>query len=274
MKQGKIISVMNQKGGVGKTATTVNLGVGLARQGKRMLLVDADPQASLTVCLVSKTPDELSVTLTDVLRAAADDRTPPEHHGILRSSEGVDVLPSNIELAAFEVSMIGIMSREYLLRDALTPLREQYDYILIDCMPSLGMMCINALSAADSVLIPTQASYLSAKGLTLLLGSITKVKRQINPALQIDGVLLTMVDNRTNNAKAVSNALRAAQNKLPVFESEIPFSVRMAESTAEGKSIFAHDPRGKVAAAYESLTREVMQLEREKTTRSRSVERA
>ena len=274
MKQGKIISVMNQKGGVGKTATTVNLGVGLARQGKRVLLVDADPQASLTVCLVSKTPDELPVTLTDVLRAAADDRPAPEHHGILRSAEGVDVLPSNIELAAFEVSMIGIMSREYLLRDALTPLREQYDYILIDCMPSLGMMCINALSAADSVLIPTQASYLSAKGLTLLLGSITKVKRQINPALQIDGVLLTMVDNRTNNAKAVSSALRAAQNQLPVFESEIPFSVRMAESTAEGKSIFSFDPRGKVAAAYESLTKEVMQHEREKTTRSRSDERA
>ena len=115
MNQGKIISVMNQKGGVGKTATTVNLGVGLARQGKRVLLVDADPQASLTVCLLSKTPDELPVTLTDVLHAAADDRPAPEHHGILRSSEGVDVLPSNIELAAFEVSMIGIMSREYLL---------------------------------------------------------------------------------------------------------------------------------------------------------------
>ena len=237
-------------------------------------MVDTDPQASLTVCLGIKTPDELPVSIATVMQSVIDNRSPPEGYGIICHSEGVDLLPANIELSGFEIGLTTVMSREFVLREALEPLRERYDHILIDCMPSLGMMNINALTAADSVIIPSQASYLSTKGLSLLMGSIAKVKKQINPQLKIEGVLLTMVDNRTNNAKAVSNALRAAQNQLPVFESEIPFSVRMAESTAEGKSIFSHDPRGKVAAAYESLTREVMQFEREKTTRSRSDERA
>ena len=270
----KTIAIMNQKGGVGKTTTTINLGIGLAKAGKHVLLIDADPQASLTVALGMKNPDELAVTLTDVLRAVADDRAPPENYGIIRHPEGVDVLPSSIELSAFEVNMIGMMSREYILRDALTPLKEKYDYILIDCMPSLGMLCINALAASDSVIIPTQASYLSTKGLSLLLGSIARVKRQINPALRIDGVLLTMVDQRTNNARAITAALRAASGQLPVFETEIPFSVRAAEPAAEGKSIYVHDAKGKVAAAYESLVKEVLRNERQEIHRSRSDERA
>ena len=273
MESSKVVAIANQKGGVGKTSSTINLGIGLSKAGKHVLLVDADPQASLTVALGMKSPDELPVTITDVLRAAANNRAPPEGYGIVHHEEGVDFLPANIELSAFEVSMIGMMSREFILRDAIEPLKQKYDYIIIDCMPSLGILCINSLAAADSVIIPSQASFLSTKGLNLLLGSIARVRRQINPTLQIDGVLLTMVDSRTNNARQISSALRSTNTPLPVFQTEIPFSVRMAESTALGKSIYSHDPHGKVAAAYESLTKEVMAHEREKANRSWSGER-
>ncbi len=254
-----ITAVVNQKGGTGKTMTTENLGIGLAAAGKRVLLVDMDPQASLTVSLGYSNPDNLEITIAELLsRVAYEEMTVPGE-GILHHQEGIDLVPSNIGLSAWEVSLVNMMSREQVLCDYLKPLRKEYDHILIDCNPSLGMLTVNALSAADDLIIPVQAQYLSVKGLEQLLRTINKVKRQINPRLKINGILLTMVDRRTNYSREISSLVREIYGKkIRVFETEIPASVRAAEISAEGKSIYLHDPKGKVAEAYRALTKEVI----------------
>ena len=251
----RVIAIANQKGGVGKTTTTSNLGIGLSRQGKRVLLIDADAQGSLTASLGYREPDKLDITL-------ANEKEMDAAYGILRHEEGVDLMPGNIELSGVEVSLVNVMSRETVLRSYIEEQRSRYDYILIDCMPSLGMLTINAVAAADSILVPVQAAYLPVKGLEQLIKTIGKVKRQINPRLEIEGVLMTMVDSRTTYARDISKLLiENYGSRVRIFENSIPMSVRAAEISAEGTSIYKHDPNGKVAKAYQSLTEEVLRNE-------------
>lgn len=259
MAKATVMAVVNQKGGTGKTTTCENLGVGLAMEGKKVLLVDTDPQASLTICLGHPVPDQLSPTLSDMMGKILSEQPIAPGEGILHHPEGVDLMPANIELSGLEVSLVNAMSRETILKQYLDTVKQNYDFILLDCMPSLGMLTVNALAAADNVLIPVQAAYLPAKGLEQLLQTINKVRRQINPKLRIEGILLTMVDSRTNYSKDISNLIRENYGgKLKVYKTDIPRSVRAEEISAEGNSIFKHDPKGKVADAYRVLTKEVL----------------
>lgn len=258
-KQATIMAIVNQKGGTGKTTTCENLGVGLAMEGKKVLVVDTDPQASLTISLGYPIPDKLSLTLSDMMQKVMMEEPVVPEEGILHHQEGVDLMPANIELSGMEVSLVNAMSRETILKQYLDTIKKDYDFILLDCMPSLGMLTVNALAAADNVLIPVQAAYLPAKGLEQLLQTINKVRRQINPKLRIEGILLTMVDSRTTYAKEIANLIRENYGtNLKVYQTDIPRSVRAEEISAEGKSIFRHDPKGKVAEAYRILTREVI----------------
>ena len=254
----KVIAIANQKGGVGKTTTTVNLGIGLARKGKRVLLIDADPQGSMTVSLGIDEPDKIEYSLANVLMDVVNEEEIDYAKIILKHEENIDFIPANIELAGLEVSMVNVMSRELVMKRFISNIRENYDYILIDCMPSLGMITINALVCANSVLIPVQASYLPVKGLQQLIKTISRVRRQINPEIKIEGMVMTMVDMRSNYTKDILEALESTYGEtIGIFDSRIPMSVRAAETSAEGKSIYIHDPKGKVARSYEELTEEV-----------------
>lgn len=258
----KVMAVVNQKGGVGKTTITMNLGIGLARSGKKVLLIDFDPQGSLTDCLGFPEPDDMDVTMATLLMDSLNEENRGAGYGVLKHEEGVFLLPGNIELSGLEVTLVNVMCRERVLSRYLDGLRPLYDYILIDCMASLGTLTINALAAADSVIIPLMAEKPSIRGLQQLLQTIGMVRRNMNPQLAIEGIVPNKVDERTKYNRGIVERLNEAYNgPLRVF-GMIPQSIRVAETAAQGRSIFSYDPRGKGALAYEAMVKEVLQNEK------------
>ena len=262
----KIIAIANQKGGVGKTTTTFSLGVALSQLGKKVLLIDADPQADLSTCMGYYNQEELQNTIGTLMYDTICDNEVRAEDTILHHKEGIDLIPSNLDLSAIEFSLVNAMSREFTLKNSIRDIKDNYDYILIDCMPSLGMITINALSCSDKVIIPVQGEYLAAKGMGHLLKTINRIHKQINPDLKIGGVLLTLVDKRTNLSKEVRKTINENYGRIvKIYNTEIPKAVNSAKSTSTGKSIFEFDKNSPVAEAYKKFAKEVLEDERTRT---------
>ena len=264
MSECKVIAIANQKGGVGKTTTTFNLGVALKNQGKRVLVVDANPQGDLTTYM-GYNESELKTTLAQLMESVIYDSQLDTKQAILNNAEGIDLIPSDLDLSATEAMLVNAMSREVTLRTILNNVKKDYDYVLIDCMPSLGMLTINALSCSDKVVIPVQDHFLAAKGMGHLLKTVSRVKRTINPNLEVGGILLTLVNKRTNLSKETIQDLKETYGRaIKLYDTQIPLAVKTAESTSRGKSILKKKKNSKVATAYEDFAKEVLEDDRQR----------
>lgn len=260
MSKCKVIAISNQKGGVGKTTTTFNLGVALANKGKQVLLVDADPQGDLTTYMGWHNNDEIPTTIATLMLSSINNEEINSFEALLHHPEGVDLIPSNIELSALEIVLLNAKDRECILKKSLDGFKNDYDYILIDCQPSLGMITVNALASADEVIIPVEAHFLATKGMGNLLNTVLKVRKQINPNLAVGGILLTLVDQRTNLAKNITIELKETYGAVfKLFDTQIPRAIKVAESTSQGKSIFLFDKNSKVSIAYADFAKEVIE---------------
>ena len=259
MSECKVIAISNQKGGVAKTTTALNLGAYLNMKGKKVLLIDFDPQGSLTTSLGFRNQDEMETTIKTMLEKTIRKIPFEKTDGIVQNSEGIKLIPSNMELGAFEKGIASLINREKILSEYIKQIRDDYDYIIIDCQPSVEILTINALTAADSVIIPVQTHYLSLKGMTQLLDTIDKIRVVLNPKLKIDGILLTLANMQTKLARSTVDTLRNNYGSvLRVYKTIIPLGIKVAECSIEGKSIFAYDKNCKVAMAYENFSREVL----------------
>lgn len=259
MSRCKTIAIANQKGGVGKTTTAFSLGVSLANNNKKVLIVDADPQANLTTYMGYYDENELPVTLSTLLERYIEDKEINSEEAILHHQEKVDLIPSDLSLAMTESNLQNAMSREYAMKNCLSSLKDKYDYIIIDCMPSLSMITTNALACSDQVIIPVQSQYLSARGMGYLLNIVSRVRRQLNKELKVGGILMTLVDNRTKLPFTIRKELEINfGNIVKLYDTQIPFAVKTAESSSKGKSIFAYDKNSKVAEAYSQFAKEVL----------------
>lgn len=259
MKQARIISIANQKGGVGKTTTAFNMAYALSNEGNKVLLLDFDPQGSLTLCVGIDNPDSLKTTILHLMNSSMEDEKLPDRREYIITRGNLDIIPCNIELSVVEVNLRDEMGGEKTLSNILETYRNDYDYIIIDTSPSLGLLTINALAASDSVLITVNPQFLSAIGLKLLIKTIIKVKKRINPRLEVEGILMTMCDNRTKLYKDVYAMVdEAYKDNVRIFKTEIPTSVKVGEANLYGQSIIEYQPKSKVAMAYQNFAKELI----------------
>lgn len=257
----KVITIANQKGGVGKTATSISLGVSLAKDNHKVLLIDFDPQGNLTKGLGYRDSSSYKYSIKDALLNEVNDiEIIPEDY-VIHTNEDVDLIPSNILLSGVDMQLFSVMNRETVLKRVLEKFKENYDYVLIDSNPALGLFTINGLSAADSIIIPVQAEPFATDGLNDLLHTIATAKKQINPNLKIDGILITMTDSRTNLSKHIASEIRLNYGShIKVFNTEIPRAIKTSEAVLSGQSPIKYAPNAESSLAYRKLAKEVEQI--------------